>query len=67
MVFRIFRPDSKTVWKNKEIKKRFSRYWAIIDNEQIARYLIAKTIKCEFEAHNSIEQLGLNHMKHSWV
>lgn len=57
MVFRIFRPDSKTVWKNKEIKKRFSRYRAIIDDKQIARYLIAKTIKCEFQNNNSLEEL----------
>ncbi len=48
MVFRILRPDSGTVWKNEEILKRFSKYKGIIDGTQIARYLIAKTVECEF-------------------
>ena len=57
MVFRILRPDSDSVWRNKEILKRFSRYRGIIDNKQVARYLVAKSIKCAFNPNDSIEAL----------
>ncbi|MGV9173469.1 MAG: radical SAM protein [Promethearchaeia archaeon] len=57
MVFRIFSADSKSVWKNIDIKKRFSRYRAIIDEKQIARYLIAKTIECNYSNQHSLDKL----------
>jgi len=44
-------------WRNPEILKRFSRYRAIIDNCQIARYLIAKTVECDFDSKDSLENL----------
>jgi len=57
MVFRLLRPDSDSAWKNEEIAKRFSRYKDIIDGNQIARYLIAKTISADFNDSFSISQL----------
>jgi putative pyruvate formate lyase activating enzyme len=57
MVYKILRPDSNLVWKNDEIKRRFARYRGIIDNNQVARYLIAKTIECEYNLNDSIEFL----------
>ncbi|TXT63209.1 MAG: hypothetical protein BAJALOKI3v1_410005 [Promethearchaeota archaeon] len=57
MSFRFLRPDSQSAWKHPEVKKRFSRYRDIIDDNRIARYLIAKTLECDFEQHNSIEIL----------
>ncbi|MFW9895492.1 MAG: radical SAM protein [Candidatus Thorarchaeota archaeon] len=59
MVFRILRPDSDSVWKNEEILKRFSRYKGIIDGKQVARYLIAKTIDCNYESSDPIEKLEM--------
>jgi putative pyruvate formate lyase activating enzyme len=58
MVFRVLRPDSVSVWQNKDILKRFSRYKGIIDGTKLARYLVAKTIKCDFSRNDSIESLG---------
>jgi putative pyruvate formate lyase activating enzyme len=57
MVFRLIRPDSLSVWNDEEILKRFSKYKGIIDGAQIARYLIAKTLNCTFNADDSIESL----------
>ena len=57
MVFRILRPDSDSVWKNEEILKRFSRYRGIIDGKQVARYLIAKTVDCNYDSSDSVEDL----------
>ena len=57
MVFRVLRPDSETVWHNKEILKRYSRYRGIIEGTHLARYLIAKTIECEFNQNDPLEIL----------
>lgn len=57
MVFRFLRPDSETVWKNKAIRKRFARYRSIIDDKEIARYIIAKSIECDFDTNDSIKNL----------
>ena len=57
MVFRILRPDSVSVWNEKEILKRFPKYKGIINGTQVARYLIAKTIECRFNSNDSVENL----------
>jgi putative pyruvate formate lyase activating enzyme len=57
MVFRVLRPDSLSVWNNREIIKRFSRYRGILDGKQIARYLIAKSLECNFNLTDSIQNL----------
>ena len=57
MVFRLLRPDSISVWEDVEIIKRFSRYKGIIDQTEIARYLIAKSLECEFESSDNLEDL----------
>ncbi|MFX1419940.1 MAG: radical SAM protein [Promethearchaeota archaeon] len=59
MVFRILRPDSVEVWTNQEILKRFPKYRGIIDGTQIARYLIARSIDCEYDSNDSIENLEI--------
>ena len=57
MVFRILRPDSSLVWNNKELRKRFPRYRGIIDDKEVARYIIAKSLCCEFDSNYTIEDL----------
>ena len=57
MVFKLFRPDSDSVWKNEEIIKRYSKYKGIIEGTNLARYLIAKSLDCEFNSDDSIEIL----------
>ena len=59
MVFRVLRPDSMTVWQNEEILKRFSKYRGIIDGTRLARYLIAKSIKCDFDLSEPVEKLEI--------
>ncbi|MFX1288514.1 MAG: radical SAM protein, partial [Promethearchaeota archaeon] len=57
MVFRILRPDSASVWNNEELRRRFTRYRSIIDDKDFARYIIAKSISCEINSNDSIEDL----------
>ena len=57
MVFKFLRPDSELVWKNETIRKRFARYKSIIEDKEIARYIIAKSIECDFDTDDSIINL----------
>ncbi|MFX1297428.1 MAG: radical SAM protein [Promethearchaeota archaeon] len=53
-MWRIMRPDAERIWKNKEILSRFSRYFAIINKEKIARYLITKKVPISIKIDSSI-------------
>jgi putative pyruvate formate lyase activating enzyme len=57
MVFRLLRPDASNVWENENIISRFSRYKGIMDGTQIARYLVAKSLECEFNPQDSLDNL----------
>ena len=57
MVFRLLRPDASSVWQDENIISRFSRYKGIMDGTQIARYLIAKSLECEFNPQDSLDNL----------
>ena len=57
MSFRIIRPDSISVWQNKEIVRRFSKYRGIIDGTRIPRYLIAKSVHVDFDKQSSLQML----------
>jgi putative pyruvate formate lyase activating enzyme len=59
MVFRLLRPDANRVWQDEKIVKRFPKYKGIIDGEQIARYLIAKSISVEFNDDFKLENLEI--------
>ena len=57
MVFRILRPDSTLVWNNEELRRRFRKYRGIIDDKEVARYNIAKSLRCEFNSDDTVEDL----------
>ncbi len=64
-MWRIVRPDSVRVWKDPETVRRLSRYRKIIDNERIAKYLLAKTQSCEIEMTSSTDALWEKHREDS--
>jgi len=57
MAIRFLRPDSISVWKDPEVLRRFSNYKGLLDNTRIARYLIAKSLECDFNPNDSKEIL----------
>lgn len=57
MSFRFLRPNADYAWKNKEILQRFSRYKGIIDDKVLARYLVAKTLLCDFDDNAPLKLL----------
>ncbi|MHA1469601.1 MAG: radical SAM protein [Candidatus Asgardarchaeia archaeon] len=52
----LIRPDAELVWRDKEVRRRLSRYYDILKNKRIARYLIAKKTPAE-ETDNSLDML----------
>ncbi|MBD3194751.1 MAG: radical SAM protein [Candidatus Lokiarchaeota archaeon] len=65
MSFRFLRPDSNSVWNNTEIKQRFSRYRSIIHNNSFSRYIIAKSLQCDFDSDNQLDALEELHKEKS--
>ncbi len=59
MVFRYIRPDAFSVWNNKNISSRFSKYKGILDGTFLARFLIAKSVKCDYSPEDSLENLEI--------
>lgn len=61
VMWRLVRPDTARVWKNPETVRRLSRYRKIIDQERTAKYLLAKTVECEFPLDAETEELWRVH------
>ncbi len=64
-MWRIIRPDSVKVWKNPETLRRLPRYRAIIEQERIAKYLIAKKFAFEGNLSLSTKELWELHSQRS--
>ncbi len=61
----IYRPDAVTVWRNSEVKNRLSRYYAIMNDELPAKFLVAKKVSVNVDLNENIEKLWYIHEKTS--
>jgi len=66
-MWREIRPDAVKVWENKEVKARLSRYYDIMGNKRIAKYLIAKKVPISINLEASTDQLWKEHDKVSVI
>ncbi|MFX1237528.1 MAG: hypothetical protein ACFE8P_07385 [Promethearchaeota archaeon] len=57
MVFRFLRPDADSVWKDEQIAVRFKNYKRLLDGKSLARYLIAKSLSCDYNPNDSTKDL----------
>ncbi|MHA1270116.1 MAG: radical SAM protein [Candidatus Helarchaeota archaeon] len=55
-MWRIIRPDAKTVWDYSEVIKVLHRYRNILDKKAIAKYLIFKQIPISIDLNNSTNE-----------
>jgi putative pyruvate formate lyase activating enzyme len=60
-MWRYIRPDSVKVWQDPETLRRLPRYRAIIDQQQLAKYLLAKHIDYDGALSNTTEVLWKDH------
>jgi putative pyruvate formate lyase activating enzyme len=62
-MWKITRPDAVAVLNDELAKKSLARYFAVMQNEKTAKFLIAKKLSAEFDKNSSLETLWKEHAK----
>ena len=62
-MWKITRPDAVAVLNDELAKKSLARYFAVIQNEKTAKFIIAKKLPAEFDKNDSVETLWKEHAK----
>jgi putative pyruvate formate lyase activating enzyme len=62
-MWKITRPDAVAVLNDELAKKSLARYFAVMQNEKKAKFMIAKKLPAEFDKNDSLETLWKEHMK----
>jgi len=60
-MWRILRPDSTAVLKDEIAKRSLSRYFAVMQNEKLAKFILAKKLHADFSEDDSLEELWQKH------
>jgi len=60
-MWKITRPDAKAVLNDELAKKSLARYFAVMQNEKTAKFLISKRLPAEFDESASLETLWKEH------
>ncbi|MFX1283897.1 MAG: radical SAM protein [Promethearchaeota archaeon] len=55
------RPDRVSVWKNPEVVNRLNRYYQLIHEEKIARYLLTKALPIDIDLETDLPVLWREH------
>ena len=55
------RPDPLSVWKNPEVVSRLNRYYQLIHEEKVARYLLAKALEINIDLNSDLPSLWDEH------
>jgi putative pyruvate formate lyase activating enzyme len=64
-MWKLTRPDAEAVLNDELAKKSLARYFAVMQNEKTAKFMIAKKLPAEFDKNDSLETLWKEHMKRS--
>ncbi|NWF87471.1 radical SAM protein [Candidatus Bathyarchaeota archaeon] len=57
----LLRPDAKAVLKDKRAQASLARYFAVVQNEKPAKFMIAKKLPAQFGKNDSLEELWQKH------
>ena len=62
-VWKVMRPDAARVWRLDEIRSRFQRYYALIEKQKVAYYLITKKVPISIDLNpdTPLEKLWNEH------
>jgi putative pyruvate formate lyase activating enzyme len=60
-MWRVLRPDSMAVLNDEMARKSLARYFAVIQDEKPAKFVIAKKLPAEFSQSESVEELWRKH------
>jgi putative pyruvate formate lyase activating enzyme len=61
MMWAIWRPDSKAVLQDKRVRASLARYFAVMEDDKPAKFLIAKKLPAAFSNEDSLEELWKLH------
>jgi putative pyruvate formate lyase activating enzyme len=62
-MWKITRPDAVAVLNDELAKKSLARYFAVVQNEKTAKFMLAKKLPAEFDKNDSLETLWKEHAK----
>lgn len=60
-MWKIIRPDSIAILKNRLVKKSLARYFSVMQNYKPAKFIVAKNIPAKFSKNDSLEKLWKEH------
>ncbi len=62
-MWKLLRPDATVILNDELAKKSLARYFAVMQNEKMAKFMMAKKLPAEFEKNDSLEELWNEHTK----
>lgn len=60
-MWRALRPDAKSVLNDKAVRRSLNRYFAVMNNDRPAKFVLAKKLPVQFTEEESIKQLWHHH------
>ena len=60
-MWKLQRPDALAILEDRLAKRSFARYFAIMQNQKPAKFLIAKKVQANFDTNDTTEQLWQEH------
>lgn len=60
-MWRYWRPDAVTVLNDKLARKSLARYFAVMQNEKLAKFQLAKKLPADFRENESLDELWQKH------
>ncbi|TRO52272.1 radical SAM protein [Candidatus Bathyarchaeota archaeon] len=62
-MWKLLRPDAKTVLLDKKVRLSLARYFGVMENDKLAKFLIAKKLEANFNKADSLDKLWMLHKK----
>jgi len=60
-MWKFLRSDALAVLNDKRVQKSLARYFAVMKDKKLAKFMIAKKIPADFSEHDSLEELWQKH------
>jgi putative pyruvate formate lyase activating enzyme len=63
LMWKLLRPDAKAVLLNKKVRLSLARYFGVMENDKLAKFLIAKKLEAHFNKADPLDKLWIFHQK----
>ena len=62
-MWRLLRPDATAVLNDEKARKSLNRYFAVVQDEKVAKFFLAKKLPAKFSLNDSVEELWQKHAR----